>query len=54
MAWLSVENFIYFEQKLKGMNRFEWDILKSHFCPQIYERSYQISEIDIVITFERN
>ena len=30
------------------------DILKFHFCLQIYGRSYHISEIEIVITFERN
>ena len=28
-------------------------ILKIQFCPEIYERSYQISEIEIAITFEQ-
>ena len=36
------------------MNLFAWYILKFHFCSEIYERSYQISKIEISVTFERN
>ena len=54
MLWSSGENFSHFEQKLNGVNRFAWDILKLHFCPEIYERSYQISEIEIAKIFEQN
>ena len=36
------------------MTRFVWDILSFNFCLEIYEKSYQISEIETVITFERN
>ena len=54
MLWSSGKNFSNFEQKLRGVNLFAWYTLKIHFCPEIYERSYQISEIEFAITFERN
>ena len=54
MLLSSGKNFSNFETKLKGLNRFAWDIVKLIFCPEIYERSFQISEIEIVITFEWN
>ena len=48
MLWISGKYFSSFEPKLY------WDILKLHFCLEIYERPYQIFEIEIVITFEGN
>ena len=51
MLWSSGENFSNFEAKSRGLNRFAWDILKFHFCPEIYERSSQIPEMEIVIIF---
>ena len=42
------------EPILKGVNRFASDILNFNFCPKIHERSDQISEIVIAITFKQN
>ena len=53
MLWSHDENFFHLEPKFQGMNGLVGDILNFHFCLESFERSYQISEIEIVMTFER-
>ena len=49
--WFSGKTFSQFKQKMKIL---AYTYLKFHFCPQIYNRFYQITDIEIKKTSEQN